>query len=115
MTFSTTCWQAESQKKCCAENRTAFHKGLFSSVASATKNRKNRAGLFRHHFYGLQTLLPLFDFKGNCLPIAQRLEPAGLDRAEVHENITVLSALDKTESLFVVEPLHFSLWHNTVS
>lgn len=59
------------QKKYCVALRTVFSKVCFKLLRLA----ESRAELFRHYLYSLQALLPLFDFEGYLLTVAQTLKP----------------------------------------
>lgn len=59
---------------------------------------------------GLQTLGALGDFEFNRLAIVQRLIAISHDRGEMDENVLTALALDETEALAGIEPLHCSLF-----
>ncbi len=58
----------------------------------------------------LKTFRAFLDFKFHCLSFIQRLVTVHLNSGEVHENIFPSLALDKTEPLRRIEPLHSSLF-----
>ena len=59
---------------------------------------------------GLQALGALGDFEFNRLAIIQRLIAISHDRGEMDENVLTALALDETEALAGIEPLHCSLF-----
>ena len=59
---------------------------------------------------GLQALWPASDFEFHRLPFIERLVPLRLNRGEVDENVLAALALDESEALAGVEPLHCSLF-----
>jgi len=61
--------------------------------------------------YGLRTLLTLGNFKFYRLILVEGFEPVPLDRRVVDKDITTTFFLDKTITLGVVKPFHFSSCH----
>jgi hypothetical protein len=61
-------------------------------------------------FYVLRSraFLALFDIETHALTLMERLKTAGLDSAEMNENIAALIFFDEAETLLLVEPLHCS-------
>ena len=59
---------------------------------------------------GLQALGALGHFEFNRLAIVQRLVAISHDRGEMDENVLTALALDETEALAGIEPLHCSLF-----
>jgi hypothetical protein len=59
---------------------------------------------------GLQALGALGDFEFNRLAIIQRLVAISHNRGEMDENVLTALALDETEALAGIEPLHCSLF-----
>jgi hypothetical protein len=58
--------------------------------------------------FRFQAFFDLDNVKTDLLAFIQRLEAAGLNRAEVHENIRAALLLDEAEALTFVEPLYFT-------
>jgi hypothetical protein len=60
---------------------------------------------------GLQSLGSLDDIELHLLTLGEGLEPLGLDRGEVNEDVLAPLLLDEAKPLRIVEPLHTSLCH----
>src|SRR5919198_2381293 len=60
------------------------------------------------HVGGLGFPLALLDVDLDLLPLLQRAVPAGLDGAEVHEDVLALLGADEAIPLVSVEPFHRS-------
>src|SRR6266481_10214245 len=58
----------------------------------------------------LKTLRAFLHFKLHCLTFVERLVSFHRDRGEVHENIFSRLALDESEALRSIKPLHCSLF-----
>jgi len=66
--------------------------------------RKSRLGDL--NFVGLKAFLAFHDFEADLLAFFQRLEAAGLDGAEVNEQVFAGLAADKAKAFGVIEPFH---------
>src|SRR5690349_21275024 len=64
---------------------------------------------------GLWALVAVHQFKLDRVTFVQRLEAGAADASVMHEDILAPALLDKTESLFIVKPLHSAGVHNSPS
>ena len=58
--------------------------------------------------FRFQAFFALNDIKADLLAFRKRFEAAGLNGAEVHENIAPALLLDEAEAFALVEPLYFT-------
>ena len=67
-----------------------------------------RYALQGFYVFSRRAFLTILDIKAHALTFMERLETAGLDGAEMNENIAALIFFNKTETLLLIKPLHCS-------
>jgi len=65
--------------------------------------------LHNHYVNSTGTLAALFYVEADALPLAQCAEPVSLNRTVMNKDVPPLIIFNKTEPLFLVKPLHFTL------
>jgi hypothetical protein len=68
--------------------------------------------LYNRYIDGTGALVALLDIKTEPLTFIQRSESGPLDCTVMNKYITALITFDKTESLFLIKPLHFTFCQN---
>ena len=68
--------------------------------------------LYGFDVFRFQPFFALLYIKRYALAFIQGFEAFGLNRAEMHENISALILLDEAEPFVGVEPFYFPFWHS---
>jgi hypothetical protein len=82
------------------------HAGVFDARRAFVEFQMKRLDGF--NVFRFQAFFALDNVKTHLLSLVQRLEAAGLDSAEVHENIRAALLFDEAEAFAFVEPLYFT-------